>query len=94
MVRLHPLDVWLVKKGLSIPKFARMSGIHERTLYYNVNGEKAWPAADTALEIEKATGGDVTVADQLYWYEQRNKESKDAQGAKKTGRGRKAAGPK
>lgn len=69
---LHPLRVWVNRRKISLPQFAVMSGIKQRTLYDSIEGERD-PKLSTLQAISDATDGAVTVARQAAWFRGRAK---------------------
>lgn len=70
---LHPLDIWLLENNISLPAFAAAHHLGMRTLYEHVNGEVKNPGVLSLQAIEKATGGDVSIAKQIAWFKGRKK---------------------
>lgn len=67
-IPLHPLDSWLIEKGQKPYQFAAKHGIGLRTIYAHLNGEVISPRVDLLAQIEKATGGDVTIVAMAEWF--------------------------
>lgn len=56
------LEEYLLKNQITAPQFAVMIGVHHTMVYRWLKGT-ASPRLTKAFEIEKATQGQVTVAD-------------------------------
>lgn len=69
----HPLIAWLEKKGIKPYRFAAENGLHARPLYAHLNGEVIEPKTGMMAKIEKATGGEVTIHQQVDWFVKRGK---------------------
>ena len=63
---IHPLATWLKGKGISALQFGKEHNIPFGTLYSHMRGDRD-PATRVMLAIENATGGEVTLRQQVDW---------------------------
>ncbi len=71
----HPLAKWIAKEGYSLYGFAQEMKIPWRALYRHLDERKLvrHPDAIVMDRIATATGGDVSVQDQVDWFKKMGK---------------------
>lgn len=62
---MNALHKYMTNKSLTCNEFAKISGISQPTVWRIKKGETT-PSALTALRIEQATNGEVTLRDLLF----------------------------